>query len=182
MCGQLERDFFDCFVFVLNFFFGGYATGNYDDDYYEGYAYTQGRQKTALHVNADIDVAADLATQLAGANANARTLPQANWASMSNDVHASAGTPRAPNPAGHMAVASWDELKHAGWNEPANRYRTLTDFYINQFAPVPNSPSDLASLKVFHARYHQAEQQAQAAQATQTQQGKSVPETAVEQE
>jgi hypothetical protein len=120
---------------------GGGQTGNYDDDYYEDY--TQGRKKRG---------------------AEAVPLPQANWVLMGDTGHAAGGTPRAANPATHMGVASWDQMKHAGWNEPANRYRSMNDFYINRFAPIPNAATDLASLKVFHARYHAARQQEAQAQ------------------
>lgn len=101
---------------------------SYDDDTYESYrndaAYDDDDDKYGGK-EASAAVAAPQTQQ------GQQQLQKATWFALDgvgagaafSQVKPQPYSPRATNPtAGRWHIAAWDEMKHAGWNEPANRY------------------------------------------------------------
>jgi len=92
---------------------------------------------------------------------SARQLPAAPWPTRTSGNSSTATAPASFEGNTSMAMATgmqiddafvpWGVLKHAGWNEPCNRFRSAdaTTFYINKWAPIPGAPSDLPSLRAY---------------------------------
>jgi hypothetical protein len=54
------------------------------------------------------------------------------------------------------AFVPWSVIRHAGWNEPANRYSEHPQYYINLYRPVAGAPTDFAEW-IKYAAAHQDE-------------------------
>lgn len=133
----------------------GYSS-NYDDDYGDDYGYNYDDGGRRMRKDVDATRVRAMATH--------KSLPVAPWSvpastnvsiTYTNAVNGGArGVEKDMGKAFGAFLVPWHVIKHAGWNEPANRYRSDHEFYINKFAPIDGAPVDMDTLRHFHRTYH----------------------------